>query len=135
MYAGEDRDEVDQPATVDLHGPEAGPGQGGSRLGRGRQDPRQGRVQLRRRRPVWRVRQTKKGIIDPAKLVRCALLDAASVAGLLLTTEAMVAEVPKKVSAPAMPPGPARYQHGTDPLSSDIHCRRRIRQRLIDEES
>src|SRR3954466_6795775 len=44
------------------------------------------------------------GIIDPAKVVRAALQDAASVAGLLITTEAMVAEVPKKQSsAPAMP--------------------------------
>ena len=47
-----------------------------------------------------------KGIIDPAKVVRTALQDAASVAGLLVTTEAMVAEVPKKPSsAPAMPGG------------------------------
>ena len=46
-----------------------------------------------------------KGIIDPTKLVRCALQDAASVAGLLITTEAMVAEVPKKETAPAMPGG------------------------------
>jgi chaperonin GroEL len=44
-----------------------------------------------------------KGIIDPTKVVRCALQDAASVAGLLITTEAMVAEVPKKEAAPAMP--------------------------------
>jgi chaperonin GroEL len=52
----------------------------------------------------------KKGIIDPAKVVRCALQDAASVAGLLLTTEAMVAEVPKKGSSmPAMPPGGMDY--------------------------
>jgi chaperonin GroEL len=47
----------------------------------------------------------KKGIIDPTKVVRTALQDAASVAGLLITTEAMVAEVPKK-KAPAMPGGP-----------------------------
>jgi chaperonin GroEL len=47
-----------------------------------------------------------KGIIDPTKVVRCALQDAASIAGLLITTEAMVAEVPKKQSpGPAMPPG------------------------------
>ena len=47
-----------------------------------------------------------KGIIDPAKVVRAALQDAASVAGLLVTTEAMVAEAPKKQSpAPAMPGG------------------------------
>jgi chaperonin GroEL len=44
------------------------------------------------------------GIIDPAKVVRAALQDAASVAGLLITTEAMVAEVPKEL-APAMPAG------------------------------
>ena len=45
------------------------------------------------------------GIIDPAKVVRTALQDAASVAGLLITTEAMVAEAPKKEGAamPAMP--------------------------------
>src|ERR1700760_1224435 len=48
----------------------------------------------------------EKGIIDPAKVVRRALQDAASVAGLLVTTEAMVAEVPKEAPAmPAMPPG------------------------------
>jgi len=48
----------------------------------------------------------KSGIIDPTKVVRTALLNAASVAGLLLTTEAMVAEKPEERSAaPAMPPG------------------------------
>jgi chaperonin GroEL len=46
----------------------------------------------------------QKGIVDPAKVVRCALQDAASVAGLLITTEAMVAELPKE-PAPAMPAG------------------------------
>jgi chaperonin GroEL len=46
-----------------------------------------------------------KGIIDPTKVVRTALQDAASIAGLLITTEAMVAEVPKKQSS-AMPGGP-----------------------------
>jgi len=47
-----------------------------------------------------------KGIIDPTKVVRCALQDASSIAGLLITTEAMVAEVPKKKEPmPAMPPG------------------------------
>jgi chaperonin GroEL len=45
-----------------------------------------------------------KGIIDPAKVVRAALQDAASIAGLLVTTEAMVAETPKKESP--MPPMP-----------------------------
>jgi chaperonin GroEL len=47
----------------------------------------------------------KTGIIDPTKVVRLALQDAASVAGLLVTTEAMVAEKPEKKSPPAMPPG------------------------------
>src|SRR5205823_3585577 len=47
----------------------------------------------------------EEGIVHPAKVVRAALQDAASVAGLLITTEAMVAEMPKKESAPAMPGG------------------------------
>ncbi len=54
------------------------------------------------------VDMVKAGIIDPTKVVRTALQDAASVAGLLITTEAMVAEVPDKPDAggmPAMPPG------------------------------
>jgi chaperonin GroEL len=46
----------------------------------------------------------KAGIIDPTKVVRTALQDAASVAGLLVTTEAMIAERPEK-KGPAMPPG------------------------------
>jgi len=46
-----------------------------------------------------------QGVIDPAKVVRTALQDAASVAGLLVTTEAMVAEKPKKEAAPAIPAG------------------------------
>ncbi len=46
------------------------------------------------------------GIVDPAKVVRVALQDAASVAGLMITTEAMVAETPpKKGASPAMPGG------------------------------
>jgi chaperonin GroEL len=48
----------------------------------------------------------KAGIIDPTKVVRTALQDAASVAGLLITTEAMVADKPEKKDAPmGMPPG------------------------------
>ena len=46
-----------------------------------------------------------QGVIDPAKVVRTALQDAASVAGLLVTTEAMIAEKPKKDAAPAIPAG------------------------------
>jgi chaperonin GroEL (HSP60 family) len=52
------------------------------------------------------VNMMQKGIIDPAKVVRAALQNAASVAGLLITTEAMVAEIPKKQNpTPAMPGG------------------------------
>jgi len=47
------------------------------------------------------------GIIDPTKVARFALQNAASVAGLLLTTEAMIAEKPEKKRAPAMPPMPS----------------------------
>lgn len=45
------------------------------------------------------------GIVDPVKVVRTALQNAASVAGLMITTEAMIAELPKKEAAPAMPGG------------------------------
>ncbi len=52
------------------------------------------------------VNMVSKGIIDPTKVVRSALLNAASIAGLLITTEAMVAERPKKDGGmPAMPGG------------------------------
>src|SRR5690242_15783133 len=54
-----------------------------------------------------------KGIIDPTKVVRIALQDAASIAGLLITTEAMVAELPTKQS-PAMPGGPGGGMGGMD---------------------
>ena len=47
----------------------------------------------------------KAGVVDPAKVVRTALQDAGSVAALLITTEALVAEKPKKETAPAMPAG------------------------------
>jgi chaperonin GroEL len=46
------------------------------------------------------------GVIDPAKVTKNALQNAASIAGLLLTTEALVAEIPEdKPAAPAMPGG------------------------------
>ena len=47
----------------------------------------------------------KMGILDPTKVVRAAIQNAASIAGLLITTEATVAEKPKKDNGPAMPPG------------------------------
>src|SRR3989441_260757 len=55
-----------------------------------------------------------KGIIDPTKVVRAALQGAASVAGLLITTEAMVAELPKKQGGPAMPGGAGGGMGGMD---------------------
>jgi chaperonin GroEL len=54
-----------------------------------------------------------KGIIDPTKVVRIALQGAASIAGLLITTEAMVAELPKKQNS-AMPGGPGGGMGGMD---------------------
>ncbi|HEX9168464.1 MAG TPA: chaperonin GroEL, partial [Roseiarcus sp.] len=54
------------------------------------------------------------GIVDPAKVVRVALQDAASIAGLMITTEAMVAETPKKNGAPAMPGGGMGGMGGMD---------------------
>jgi len=47
----------------------------------------------------------RAGIIDPTKVVRVALQDAASIAGLLITTEAMVGDKPEPKGAPGMPPG------------------------------
>ena len=50
------------------------------------------------------------GVIDPAKVVRCAIQNAASIAGLLLTTEALVTDIPEKEEAPpAPPPGGGMY--------------------------
>jgi chaperonin GroEL len=54
------------------------------------------------------------GIIDPTKVVRVALQDAASVAGLLITTEAMVAERPEPKGASGMPPGGMGGMGGMD---------------------
>jgi chaperonin GroEL len=47
----------------------------------------------------------KAGVIDPAKVTKNALLNASSIAGLLLTTEALVAEIPEEKKESAMPPG------------------------------
>ena len=58
---------------------------------------------LRRLRADKVIRE-EVAVVDPAKVVRAALQDAASVAGLLITTEAMVADKPEK-NAPAMPGG------------------------------
>ncbi len=59
------------------------------------------------------VEMLSAGIVDPAKVVRVALQDAASIAGLMITTEAMVAETPKK-NAPAMPGGGMGGMGGMD---------------------
>jgi len=45
------------------------------------------------------------GVVDPAKVVRTALSNASSVAGLMLTTEALIAEKPKKAAPAPLPPG------------------------------
>lgn len=77
-----------------------------------------------------------QGVIDPAKVVRTALEDAASVAGLLVTTEAMIAEKPKKDTAPPPPPAvgwtseafaqtrspPTGSARGTSRDGQDIGC-------------
>ena len=47
----------------------------------------------------------KAGVIDPAKVTRTALQNASSIAGLMLTTEALVSEIPEEDKAPAMPGG------------------------------
>ena len=47
----------------------------------------------------------KSGIIDPAKVTRSAVENAASIAAMILTTDAMITDVPEKNSSPAMPPG------------------------------
>ena len=49
------------------------------------------------------------GVIDPTKVVRCALQNAASIASLMLTTEAVVAEIPEKKQAAPTPPGMDDY--------------------------
>jgi chaperonin GroEL len=56
----------------------------------------------------------KAGIIDPTKVTRFALQNSSSIAGLLLTTEACVTEVPEKEKAPAGPPGGGGYGGGMD---------------------
>ena len=47
----------------------------------------------------------KDGVIDPAKVTRGALENAASIAAMILTTEALITDVPEKEKAPMMPPG------------------------------
>ena len=56
----------------------------------------------------------KAGIIDPTKVVRTALQDAASVSALLITTEALIAELPRPAAAPAMPGGGMGGMGGMD---------------------
>jgi chaperonin GroEL len=56
----------------------------------------------------------KAGIVDPTKVTRSALQNAASISGLLLTTEAVITEAPEKEKAPAMPPGGMGGMGGMD---------------------
>ncbi|MCB0012923.1 MAG: chaperonin GroEL, partial [Anaerolineales bacterium] len=51
------------------------------------------------------VNMIKEGIIDPAKVTRGALENAASIASMILTTEALITDIPEEEPAPAMPPG------------------------------
>jgi chaperonin GroEL len=51
----------------------------------------------------------KAGVIDPAKVVKAAIQNASSIAGLMLTTEALVNDIPKEDNMPAMPPQPPMY--------------------------
>ncbi len=72
-----------------------------------------------------------EGVIDPTKVVRCALQDAASIAGLLITTEAMVAERPKE-AAPADASGRRHGRHGRhgllEPPRETVRCKGSDRQ-------
>ena len=68
-----------------------------------------------------------QGVIDPAKVVRCALQDAASVAGLLITTEAMIAELPKKEGGHAGMPVAEWAAWTTEPKSQLLHIKPRHR--------
>ena len=52
------------------------------------------------------VDMVERGIVDPAKVTKCALQNAASIAGMLLTTEAAVAEIPQEETGPAQPTPP-----------------------------
>jgi len=56
----------------------------------------------------------KAGVVDPTKVTRSALQNAASISGLLLTTEAIITEMPEKEKAPAMPPGMGGGMGGMD---------------------
>jgi chaperonin GroEL len=56
----------------------------------------------------------KAGVVDPTKVTRSALQNAASISGLLLTTEAIVTEMPEKEKSPAMPPGGMGGMGGMD---------------------
>ncbi|MDT8272285.1 MAG: TCP-1/cpn60 chaperonin family protein, partial [Desulfomonilia bacterium] len=58
----------------------------------------------------------KAGIIDPTKVVRFALQNASSVAGLLLTTEVMISEAPEEKNQPGMPGGMGGMPHGMDDM-------------------
>ena len=51
----------------------------------------------------------KAGVIDPVKVVRGALENAASIAAMILTTDVLITDIPEKEKAPAMPPGGMDY--------------------------
>jgi chaperonin GroEL len=71
-----------------------------------------GDLRLQRRRPASYGDMLEVGILDPAKVTRLALQNAASVAGLLLTTEVMIAEAPKDDARPRAPGAGWHGRHG-----------------------
>ena len=54
---------------------------------------------------VWDINMVEAGIVDPLKVTRSALQNAASIANMILTTESLITDLPEKEKAPAMPPG------------------------------
>jgi hypothetical protein len=72
----------------------------------------------------------KDGVIDPAKVARTALQNASSIAGLMLTTEALIAEIPEEKEAPAGPPRSRR--HGRRNVLSERPAKRSI-EKLLDQ--
>ena len=90
------------------------------RRDRDREDPREQRPQLRlqRRRPAMYEDLVKSGVIDPTKVTRSALQNAASISALMLTTEAMICEIPEKKAALRCPAAATARRWITNPLAN-----------------
>ncbi len=59
--------------------------------------------------PLEKEEKTASGIIDPAKVTRSAVENAASIAAMILTTDALITDVPEENQGPAMPPGGGEF--------------------------